>query len=355
MSARVGHRAARRANPPTAYPTSIADEQRVDPAAVVEVVEVVVEDRRDHAGGDEHREPDERAAEHRVPLPTQRARRSGVGGRSDCRCHASRSLRSAGRVPVFVEQLVDRDDEAVADEGLQEDALLAHDPRREHEVDDADAEPFELAEVVRAGSPPSTNCEMKSPNSIHASCTLMLRFTSTAIANTDCAAVRNSSSRWSESRGRPARCPAEIANTIGSEPTSSVHWFTFDDSSVPKPGARLEPPREHPGDDELRRLRRERCDPLHEQEGVDARLLTEVHERLGERLGAQRRSRPPRTRAGCRRRRVAASSGASRSVCDGPTRCGSSDGARAMRITNTTKMPIRITASTRSACASAAG
>ncbi len=30
----------------------------------------------------------------------------------------------------------------------------------------------------------------------------------------------------------------------------------------------------------------------------------------------------------------------------GPTRCGSSDGERAMRTTNTTKMPMRTTAST---------
>ena len=86
--------------------------------------------------------------------------------------------------------------------------------------------------------------------------------------------------------------PDEIANTIGSEPTSSVHWFTFDDSSVPSPALGVEPPREQPGDEQLGCLRRERREPLHEQERVDAGLLAGCDERLGERLGAQRRSPP---------------------------------------------------------------
>jgi hypothetical protein len=55
----------------------------------------------------------------------------------------------------------------------------------------------------------------------------------TATANTDCAAVRNSL-RWSESSGSRA-APEEIAKTMGNEPTSRVHWLTFDDSSVPNP------------------------------------------------------------------------------------------------------------------------
>ncbi len=65
--------------------------------------------------------------------------------------------------------------------------------------------------TLSGSTPPSTNWAMNSPKSIHASRTLMRRLASTAIANTDCAAVRNSSSRCSESSGRPVRCPAEIA------------------------------------------------------------------------------------------------------------------------------------------------
>ena len=57
-----------------------------------------------------------------------------------------------------------------------------------------------------------------------------------ATAKTDCAAVRNSSSRCSALDRQAVELDArEIANTIGSVPTSSVHWFTFDDTSVPRP------------------------------------------------------------------------------------------------------------------------
>ena len=56
-----------------------------------------------------------------------------------------------------------------------------------------------------------------------------------ATAKNDWAAVRNSSSRWTALIGRPSRDALEIANTIGSVPTSSVHWFTFEETSVPRP------------------------------------------------------------------------------------------------------------------------
>ena len=78
------------------------------------------------------------------------------------------------------------------------------------------------------------NCAQNSPNSNQASRTLIDRVTSTATAKNDCAAVRNSSSRWCASTGRPCRPPAAIANTIGRVPTSRVHWFTFEDTSVPR-------------------------------------------------------------------------------------------------------------------------
>ena len=79
------------------------------------------------------------------------------------------------------------------------------------------------------------NCTMKSPRRSRASRTLMLRLARIATANADCAAVTNSSSRCSASSGRPWCDFDEIANTIGKVPTSSVHWFTFDDTSAPRP------------------------------------------------------------------------------------------------------------------------
>ena len=49
-------------------------------------------------------------------------------------------------------------------------------------------------------------------------------------------------------------------------------------------GVRVQPPREQAGDEQLRRLRRQRCEPLHEQKRVEAEFLTRVDERLRERL-----------------------------------------------------------------------
>ena len=92
-------------------------------------------------------------------------------------------------------------------------------------------------------------------------------------------------------------------------------------------------------------LRRERRDPLHEEEGADAGLLAEVHERLGERLRAQEDHRRPRTRAAMpttTRRCVVGNAPISRA---GPTRCGSSDGARRCGSRTARRSPMRITES----------
>ena len=67
--------------------------------------------------------------------------------------------------------------------------------------------------------------------------------------------------------GRPTS-----ANAAGSAPTSSVHWFTFDEIIVPMPAAAAPRSANSTRDDELRRLRRERREPLHEQELLDAEL-----------------------------------------------------------------------------------
>ena len=61
-------------------------------------------------------------------------------------------------------------------------------------------------------------------------------------------------------------------NTSGSVPTSSVHWLTFDDTSVPRPAVRVQAPGEQARDEQLGCLRRQRREPLHEQERADAEL-----------------------------------------------------------------------------------
>src|SRR3954469_23842476 len=84
-------------------------------------------------------------------------------------------------------------------------------------------------------SAPTTNCAQKRPNSHIASLVLSERLASSATANTDCPAVRNSSSRWRATIGNPDQLPDASANTIGSVPTNRVHWLTFDDTNVPRP------------------------------------------------------------------------------------------------------------------------
>src|SRR4029453_5300824 len=76
---------------------------------------------------------------------------------------------------------------------------------------------------------PTMNCAQNSANSIQASRTLIESVTSTATAKKDCAAVRNNSSPWCASTGRPCSPPAAIANTIGRVPTSRGPWFPFED------------------------------------------------------------------------------------------------------------------------------
>ena len=55
-----------------------------------------------------------------------------------------------------------------------------------------------------------------------------------ATANSDWAPVMRSSKRCSVSSGSPSRVPAEMAKTRGRPPTSSVHWLTLLESSVPR-------------------------------------------------------------------------------------------------------------------------
>src|SRR5438067_500519 len=82
---------------------------------------------------------------------------------------------------------------------------------------------------------PMTNWAQKSPNNAAASRVVSDRLARMATANTDWAAVRRSSSRWRATIGRPDQDDDAMAKTTGRVPTSSVHWLTLDDTSVPRP------------------------------------------------------------------------------------------------------------------------
>ena len=109
--------------------------------------------------------------------------------------------------------------------------------------------------------------------------------------------MRNSSSRCSESSGRPesvAGGDREHDRQRADEQRPLVHLRRHQRA---EPGAGVEPPREQPGDEQLGRFGGERCDPLHEQERADARTARRsgrATRRTARRTGGSRR---PRTRA----------------------------------------------------------
>src|SRR5579864_3795452 len=78
---------------------------------------------------------------------------------------------------------------------------------------------------------------MNSTNRVIASAVDTSRLPSTATAKTDWAAVSASSSRCGGASGRPWTDDDASANAIGSEPTSTVHWLTFDDTRALSPVA----------------------------------------------------------------------------------------------------------------------
>ena len=113
------------------------------------------------------------------------------------------------------------------------------------------------------------------------------RLATMATAKTDCAAVTNSSTRCTVSRGRPWRTPANIEKTMGSVPTSSVHWLTLEEMRAPKP-VRLPA---------ARRTRRppavlgasEAVGAIHltRRNSLTPDRLTHLDDGVGERLGAE--------------------------------------------------------------------
>ena len=180
---------------------------------------------------------------------------------------------------------------------------------------------------------------------MHRFLTLIDRLASTATANTDCAAVTNSSSRCTASIGSPWSVADEIANTIGSVPTSSVHWLTFDDTSAPRPASAFSRHANMPGDEQLGRFRRERRDQRDEQEVVDRELATGLDERLRERLRAQQDRDDRRREQHADDDPARRASAAIPMRAAGPTRCGSSAGARADAHDVHDEHPTRMTAS----------
>src|SRR5437764_14902294 len=82
---------------------------------------------------------------------------------------------------------------------------------------------------------PTTNCAQNNANNMAASRLLRRRSHRQASANTDCAAVNRSSSRWLATMGSPCRLWDVMAKAMGSVPTRSVHWLTLDDTNVPSP------------------------------------------------------------------------------------------------------------------------
>ena len=84
-----------------------------------------------------------------------------------------------------------------------------------------------------------TNCAQKSAKSANASRSDSDSVARMATANTDWAAVRSSSPRWSLSIGSPWWVPDANAKTMGRLPTSSVHWLTLAETRVLSPRADL--------------------------------------------------------------------------------------------------------------------
>ena len=193
-------------------------------------------------------------------------------------------------------------------------------------------------------TPPSTNWNRNNPSSANASRTVIDRFVSTATAKADWAAVRKSSSRWSESIGRPCNAPAEIANTIGSDPTRSVHWFTFADTSVPRPAFVFnrhanKPATSSSGASDAsgashctsRNVSRPNCSPVSTSDCANGSAEARITPAAARSI----------TMTTVRRRAV----GRSPINWAGPTRCGSSAGARLIRMAYSTNSVMSTAAS----------
>ena len=175
--------------------------------------------------------------------------------------------------------------------------------------------------------------------------TLIERLASTATANADCAAVRNSSSRCNESSGSPWSELDEIAKTIGRLPTSSVHWLTFDETSAPSaelvlrrqansPAIRSSGASDASGASHCtsRNSSMPNCEPVSTSASANPSALARITPAANAEHRGRRRSRRVRWLS-------------SPISSAGPMRCGASAGAFRSRNRYATKSPISTTES----------
>ena len=135
---------------------------------------------------------------------------------------------------------------------------------------------------------PTMNCAQNSPNSNHASRTEIDRLAKIATANNDCAAVRNSSSRCCAVDRQPvqaARGDREDDRQRADQQRPLVHLRR---DQRPEARVGVEPPRVEARHQQLGRLRRQRREPLHQEELADADIGAGRDQRLGEVLRADR-------------------------------------------------------------------
>ena len=91
--------------------------------------------------------------------------------------------------------------------------------------------------AMRTSVSGKNSCTPKAAASSTASSRLKSRSQISSVASSDCAEVSSSSSLWRASSGSPTHARLATAYAIGSAPTSSVHWFTFEEISAPSPSA----------------------------------------------------------------------------------------------------------------------
>ena len=185
----------------------------------------------------------------------------------------------------------------------------------------------------RSGTmPPRMNCAQNSAKTMTASRSDIVRFAITATANTDCAAVRKSSSRCTRVDGQTveaSRRDREDDRQRADQQRPLVHLRGDERAET---GVRVEPPGVEAGDQQLRRLRRQRCDPLHQEELADAERRARCDERFGEPFGEGQDHRRGEDGDGHDRPFDGGTFAKVPRYRAGPTRCGSSAGARATRI-----------------------
>src|SRR5439155_20352551 len=179
------------------------DQEREEdpPTRVVEVVHRAVEDGPDDRDRDDEGQPEQRASDDGGPADGSSALDLGRG-HGTILPHASAGACSRSCTSSVTEV---RRPSRTSGRTYRRCCTISTNARTRYTT------PTPTRSTARrspGSTPPRTNCSRNNPNSANASRTLIDRFASTATAKADCAAVRKSSSRWSESIGRPCNAPA---------------------------------------------------------------------------------------------------------------------------------------------------